>query len=281
MTKRFCKPLFESVVLFALLGVAPAWGADAQLTALRFGSVVTDTASSMQKKLLPFTAYLSEALGRPVVLHSSSTMSGAIEALATDQVDFAFFTPFAYVEANRRAKSVLVAKAVAHGQSALKLVIITRDDSRIKAVSDLAGKRFAFGDSAALMQRAVVVDAGMPLERLGTVAFLGHGNNAVRAVLTGDYDAGIVSESVANVWKDKGLRVLHSSQYLPPFNISASRNVDVSTLSALKDALLKLNVANPEHKKAVYALGDAFTGFANVDDAEYDAVRRMTKPFKK
>jgi len=248
---------------------------------LRLGSAVMDSVPVMQKRLLPLAAYLSTELGRPVTLNLASNMSGAIHDFVADEVDFAFLTPFAYVEAHSQAKARLVVKSISNGESVLKLVIIARADGPIRTVADLAGKKFAFGDKAALMQRAVVVGAGMPLERLGNYVFLDHFNNIVRGVLNGDFDAGIVPDDAALLWKDKGLRAVYRSPNLPPFNIAASQKLDAATFSALQAALLRLNMSNPEHKKVLLSLSDSYSGFARASDAEYEPVRELIKPFKK
>jgi len=248
---------------------------------LRFGSVAMDSPMVMQQRLLPLTSYLSKTLGRPVVLRLSTNMPGAINALVSGDVDFAYLTPVAYVNAQGRSKVQLVVKTVAERRPSFKLMIVVRENSTIRKVEDLAGKRFAFGDPAALLQRAVVVGAGMPLQRLGEYAFVDHYDNVVRGVLVGDYDAGIVIDSTASRWQGRGIRVVYASQDLPPYNITASANLDQATVSRLREALLRLDAANPAHKPIIAALGETYTGFAVTGDANYDVIRKLIAPFKK
>ena len=248
---------------------------------LRFGSVAMDSPAVMQQRLLPLTNYLGAILERPVVLKLSTSMSGAINALVSDDVDFAFLTPVAYVDAHNRAKVQIAVRTVTANQPWFKLMIVVREDSPIHQVEELADKRFAFGDPAALLQRAVVVGAGMPLARLGKYDFVDHYDNVVRGVLMGDYDAGIVLDSTAARWQNKGLRVLYASQALPPYNIAASARLDHDTVLKLRNALLKLNPSNPAHRPIIAALGESYTGFAPVRDEDYDIVRKLIIPFKK
>ena len=248
---------------------------------LRFGSVAMDSPVMMQRRLLPLTNYLSEALGRPVVLKLSTDMPGAINAVAHGDVDFAYLTPVAYVDAHAKGKAKIVVRTVTDNQPTFKLMIVVREDSPIHKVEELQGKRFAFGDPAALLQRAVVVGAGMPLQRLGEYAFVNHYDNVVRGVLVGDYDAGIVLENTAYRWQGKGIRVLYSSKALPPYNIAASANLDNHTVKELRQALLRLKSADPKYKPVVAALAESYTGFAPASDADYDIVRTLIKPFMK
>ena len=121
----------------------------------------------------------------------------------------------------------------------------------------------------------------MPLEKFGKYDFLGHYDNIVRSVLHGDYDAGILKDTMAYRWEGKGIRILYSSPDLPPYNIAASKNVDENLLNKLKKIFLGLDASNPEHRKVIKALDKKYDGFAETSDKEYDIVRTLTEPFNK
>jgi phosphonate transport system substrate-binding protein len=169
---------------------------------------------------------------------------------------------------------------VTNKEAYFRLQIVVRDDSSIKKVADLPGKRFAFGDPGSLLQKVVVADAGISLETLGGSAYLGHHDNVVRGVLTRDFDAGIVTESKARKWDKKGLRVIYSSPRLPPYNIAATHKIDHALFVKLQNALLSLDGRNPEHRRVLEALGGGIDGFVRTDDAEYEIVRKLIKPFQ-
>lgn len=272
--------LLRSSLLLILLAVCSARAFAGDGGPLRFGSVAMDSPVLMQRRLLPLTTYLGKALGRPVVLKLSTDMPEAIDALVAGKVDFAYLTPVAYVDAHARGRAQLVVRMVTDGKPSFKLMIVVRQHSSLHGVADLADKRFAFGDRAALLQRAVVAGAGMPLQRLGEYEFLNHYDNVVRGVLVGDYDAGIVIENTAYLWRGRGIRVIYSSQDLPPYNIAASARLDPATVAALREALLRVDSANPDYKPVIAALGETYTGFAAGDDADYDIVRKLIRPFR-
>lgn len=247
---------------------------------LQFGSVAMDIPAVMHKRLTPLTNYLSQELKRPVTLKLSPDMGAAIDNTAKGNVDLAYLTPVAYLRANDRGNARLIVKTVTNGKASFRLMIVVKENSPIKTVDDLAGKSFAFGDQKALLQRAAVVGAGMPLEKLGEQQFIGHYDNIVRAVMNGDFDAGILKDTMAYKWQGKGIRILYSTPDLPPYNITASKNVDDATLEQLQKAFLKLNSKNPEHLAVIKALDKKYDGFAKTSDAEYDVVRKLIKPFK-
>lgn len=261
------------------LATAPAANA-ASNEPIRLGSVAMDIPAVMDKRLTPLTNYLSEALGRPVILTLSPNMSTAIGEIVEGNVDLAYLTPVAYVNSRDKGDTRVVVKVVTNGQGSFQLMIVVREDSPIRTVADLAGRSFAFGDKGALLQRAVVVGAGMPLDKLGTHDFLGHYDNIVRSVLHRNFDAGILVDSAALRWQGKGIRILHRSAPLPPYNITASSKLDPAIMVRVQEALLKLDPQNPEHLPIIKALDDTCTGFAPTSDAEYDVIRQLIKPFR-
>jgi phosphonate transport system substrate-binding protein len=159
-------------------------------------------------------------------------------------------------------------------------MIVARADSPIKTVQDLRGKSFAFGDEKALLQRAVVVGAGLPLEELGEYAFIGHYDNIARGVSIGDFDAGILKDTKAFAWQGKGLKIVHASEPLPPYNITVRDGLDPAIYRRLKTAFLRLKVDNPGDRPVLRALSKNYDGFTETSDREYDVVRRLVKPFR-
>jgi len=273
------------ILVLGLTATLIGWGsiqpACANQREIRFGSVAMDIPAVMHRRLIPLTRYLSHELGRPVSLKLAKDMPGAIKDVAHGTVDLAYLTPVAYLKSHAMGQTRLVAKTITEGKGSFKLMIVVRADSPITSVADLKGKTFAFGDRAALLQRAVVVGAGIKLASLGKYDFLGHYDNIVRAVMHGEYDAGILKDTMAYKWQDKGIRVLYASEDLPPYNIAASKNVSDKMLAKLKQAFLKLDPKNPEHMRIIKTLDKNYDGFAATSDHEYDIVRKLIAPFSK
>lgn len=245
-----------------------------------FGSVAMDIPAIMHKRLQPLTRYLSAGLDRHVTLKLSPNMKSAIRDISSSSVDLAYLTPVAYIKAHQDGGARLLVKTVTEGKGSFQLMIVVKDDSPIKSVADLKGSVFAFGDKAALLQRAVVVNAGIKLEDFKAYKFIGHYDNIVRGVINGDFDAGIVKDTMAYKWQDKGIHILYTSPALPPYNISVSKDVDEKTYKKLKDLLLRLNSREMRHLEIINALDVKYTGFATVEDSEYDIVRKLIKPFE-
>lgn len=247
---------------------------------LVFGSVAMDIPAVMHKRLKPLTQYLSTRLNKKVVLKLSPNMGAAISEAAKGTVDISYLTPVAYLRAHAKGNAQLIAKTVTKGKASFKLVIVVKEDSPIKSVQDLIGKSFAFGDERALLQRATVVGAGIKLNQFKEYRFIGHYDNIARAVMNKDFDAGILKDTMAYKWQGKGLRILHSSPALPPYNIVASKNVNEATLKELKNIFLSLDKNNSVHLKVIKAIDKKYDGFAATNDVEYDVVRKLIAPFE-
>ena len=245
-----------------------------------FGSVAMDIPAVMHKRLKPLTRYLSKKLKKKVVLKLSPNMGAAINETANGSVDISYLTPVAYLRAHEKGNAQLIAKTVTNGKASFKLMIVIKENSPIKSVKDLEGKSFAFGDERALLQRATVVGAGLELNKFKEYQFIGHYDNIARAVMNDDFDAGILKDTMAYKWDGKGLRILHSSPALPPYNIVASKNVNKATLEKLKKIFLSLNKNNPEELRVIKAIDKKYDGFAATNDAEYDVVRKLVAPFE-
>ena len=271
------------LINFLLISIALLLGNMTQAAEkeLQFGSVAMDIPAVMHKRLTPLTQYLSKTLNRSVMLKLSPNMGAAIKESAQGTVDIAYLTPVAYLKAHEQGDVKLIAKTVTKGKASFQLMIVVKEDSPIKSVQQLVGKSFAFGDKKALLQRATVVGSGIKLEQFSEYKFIGHYDNIARAVMSGDFEAGILKDTMAFNWEGKGLRILYSSPHLPPYNIAASKNVDKKTLASLRKAFLSLDGKKPEHLKIIKALDKKYNGFAPTSDAEYDVVRKLIKPFVK
>lgn len=274
--KRILMGLAPAIVAF---GLSTAVAAEEARRDVVFGSVAMDIPAVMQVRLKPLTEYLGKELGRPVTLKLSPNLTAAARDLAQGNTDLAYLTPVALLRAREEGGARVLVKTVTKGQGSFKLMIVTRYDSPIRSVANLAGKQFAFGDPSAVLQQAVVAGAGIPLESLGSVKFIGHYDNIARGVSVGDFDAGILKDTTAYQWEKKGLRIVYESPDLPPYCIAVRRGMDEGLTRAIREALLRLNHADPAHQRVIKTLDDSYSGFLPATEAEYDVVERLIRPF--
>ncbi len=268
------------LIVLATWVISPDTNAE-PLKSLRLGSVAADSANVMHRRLTPLTQYLSQSLGMPVSLKLAPDITSAVDDVIRGNVDISYLSPVAYIHAHEKGGARLVVKAVNGKEATFRLMIVVRQESPIKNIADLAGKRFAFGEKAALLQKAVLVNAGMPLEKLGAYEFIGPYDNIARSVMIGDFHAGVLKDAIARKYEGKGLYTLYTSPELPPYNITAAKHVDDATLKRLKNAFQDLKMDNPSQQFAIRALDASYTGFMETTDGEFDITRQLIAPFEK
>lgn len=239
---------------------------------LRFGSGAMDIPAEMARRIVPLTRYLSEAIDRPVVPQLSRNLQHSIDQLSAGELDLAFLTPVAYVRAHERGARI-IAQPTTQGRKSYHLMVMTRDSGAIRSVADLGGKRFAFGDPAALLQYTVMRQARLPFQELSEIQYLRYHDVVARAVAQGDVDAGIMRESTALAWRGRGLRAIYTSPPLPSYAIAASGRLEASVFERVRDALLKLDSSNPVHRAVIRSLDPVYDGLIPGNDRDYNIVR--------
>jgi phosphonate transport system substrate-binding protein len=260
--------------LLAALALAPL----AARAATRSGVFVVhpyDTPSRIYARFRPLTLYLGGVLGYPLRLVIARTYDEQIDMIATGRADFAYLGPTPYVRARERGRVQILAGESEGGRAFYQSALVVRADSPIEKVTDLAGKRVAFGAeismSSAIAPKLILAQAGLNKSHLAGVAYLDRHERVALAVLHGDFDAGGLRLDIAKSYLPRGLRVLATSQPLPPHVIAAAPQVAAEDAQRVTHALLQPDAAGRE---AMSALGPE-TGFVAVEDAHFFAVRRM------
>nr|WP_296820888.1 PhnD/SsuA/transferrin family substrate-binding protein [Thiobacillus sp.] len=167
------------------------------------------------------------------------------------------------------------------GPPVFSLVIGVKAGSGITTPVDLKGKRFAFGDEKALLQRASVESMGVKMADFSRFAYLKHYDNIAKAVLAGDFDGGILKDSVADDFKNEGIVVIGSTSPLPSYIFAVHPGMPVAVRNKLRDALLALKKTTPDGSATLEAFDRTYDGFAVVDDQAYDPVRKLIQPYQK
>jgi phosphonate transport system substrate-binding protein len=235
----------------------------------------------MIKRMSALTNYLALNTNLNIRFRPSPNIGSAVEDLGTGQTQIAYLTPVAYIEARKKYGVVPLVAPTVQGRPSFSLVIGVKAGSGITTPAELKGKRFAFGDEKALLQKAAVESMGLQSSDFTAFAYLKHYDNIAKAVLAGDFDGGILKDSVADEFKSKGLVVVGSTAPLPSYIIAVHPGMPVAVRNQLRDALMALNNTNPEGAATLEAFDKACDGFVAVDDKAYDLVRTLIQPYQK
>lgn len=277
MTKRSFFRLLAGGL--ALLGFA--WPAVADLT---LGVHPFKPPSKLVAAFSPLTDYLGSRLGQPVTLRIAKDYQSHIDAIGRGELDFAYLGPVAYVELlEHYGKFPLLARQQIGASPNFHGKIFVRKESPIRTLSDLAGKRIAFGEPHStmshLLPRYTLWQAGIPVERLATYKFVGDHVNVVLGVLSGDFDAGAVKEDVYYEYQARGLREIATTIPVSDHVFVAGRHVPVQRVKQVRDSLLQLN-RDPRGAAILRSMTPGVTALVPVRDSDYDSLRRVLRKLR-
>jgi phosphonate transport system substrate-binding protein len=269
-----------AAALFALLAAqhqAPPQTPPATSLSLNFGVYQSEKATEMYRSFIPvldtLTASLETRLHRPVdiKLVIFKDYADGIDSLARGAVDFVRFGPASYVTAKKMQPDVqLIAMETEGGDKLFKGVIIVRKDSPIQRLTDLRGKKFAFGDPNSTIGRylvqAMLVEAGITAKDLAEYRYLGRHDIVVSAVEIGDFDAGAVMKTAFDKANTKGtMRVLESFDNVTKPWV-ARKGLDKPVVDGIEASLCAIQ--DPAILKVL-----KISGFCATSDEEFQLVR--------
>ncbi|MBI3432247.1 MAG: PhnD/SsuA/transferrin family substrate-binding protein [Hydrogenophilales bacterium] len=280
--KRACRTLLAALLMGVSFGFA--WSAQrpaAQPPQVTMGSVAMDIPVEMIRRMSALTNYLALSTNLNIRFRPSPNLGSAVEDLGTGQTQIAYLTPVAYIEARRKYGVIPLVAPTIQGRPYFSLVIAVKAGSGIGAPAELKGRRFAFGDEKALLQRAAVESMGVKLTDFSRFAYLKHYDNIAKAVLAGDFDGGILKDSVADDFRNKGIVVIGNTPPLPSYIFAVHPGMPVAVRDKLRNALLALKKTTPEGSATLEAFDNTYDGFVVVDDQAYDPVRKLIQPYLK
>jgi phosphonate transport system substrate-binding protein len=225
--------------------------------------------------------FLSEKLGRNVVLEISSDYEDHIERVGLGDADIAYMGPAAYVEMTERyGRKPLAAMLEVRGRTSLRGVIFVNEDSRIRHLPELAGKRFAFGDPHSTMShivpRYMLLMEGVPAEALAGYDFLTNHENVALGVLYGDYDAGAVKQEVFEEFRIQGLEAIAWTPPVAEHVIVLNDQLTSELRNRIREALLSVT-RSKEGPSIMFAIKSSATGFAPASDHDFNNLRQIMR----
>jgi methyl-accepting chemotaxis protein len=248
---------------------------------IRFGVEPVGGGSPLeiQEKFSPLAEHLSKKTGQKVVLKVVSDYEGILRDIEQGITQFCFVSPVTYIIAKKKYGTQVIAKALIEGKSAYRSVIVTKSASRINSLEDIRGRKFAFGDphslSSYIAPRKMLLNAGIDLKDLLHYEYLGSHEAVANAVLSGNFDAGGITESTANKFKDKGIKFIQFSENLPGFIICASKTIPQGMKESLEIALTALSDTRPESSAILHSIYKRYSGFEKAYDIEFAQLESM------
>jgi phosphonate transport system substrate-binding protein len=249
---------------------------------VRFSAITLYHPIVMYKRYQPLMSYLTQNTPYRFELKLSQDYRDIINFIKNGEVEVALLGGVTYSLAKKEFDVIpILAPLSVDGKPFYKCAFIVRDSNyEINKLSDLKGKSLALASELSTSGNLVplfhLYAKGIQLGDLKKITHFRYHDSVAREVLRGNFDAGAVISSVANRFKDRGLKIIDLSDPIPALPIVVRGDVPAELIMSLKKALLSLNYNTPEHRKIMEQWDEEFRyGFAEINDSDYDSIHEM------
>jgi phosphonate transport system substrate-binding protein len=270
------------VLLLAGCGGGDAASAGGEET-LEVGLIPNQNPEEVEAQYQPLEDYLSEELGREVVVSVPTTYNAVVEAMVSDKLDLAYFGGLTYVQARQRADVHPLFTEInpRTGTTEYRSFIIVPADSDVREVADLNGETFAFGSvsstSGSLYPSIMLEEAGIDYRTdLEEVIYTGGHDTTAQAVANGRVDAGglegriLLDLQEEGVIEEDSVRVIERSAPIEGYPWVVRDDLPDETEEQLTDAFL--GIEDPELLDLLRA-----DGYETVSAEDYDYVEEQAR----
>ena len=261
-------------ILFGLIFslVNQAAHAEAPAGGYSFGIGPSQSAIELAKRWTPIVQYLSEKSGVPLQFKTGKDIPTFQQQMRDGVYDFAFINPYHYLEFHKGEGYTAFAR---EKDGKLFGVLVVKKDGPIQDVAQLSGQTLAFPTASALA--ATWLPLGMLKERGVQVSaqYVNSMDSVYRAVAKGLFPAGggemrtlgTLDPEIRNQ-----LRILWTSEGLPPFTFAAHPRVPKGVVAKVQKAMDEMD-QNPSGLALLHA--NNFKGMEITNDADYNAMRKL------
>lgn len=279
MRNRSTLALFCLCAGFSLFFASPLFSAET----IPFGLCPKYNPRIMYQLYQPFVDYLSENTPYKFEIKLSRIYQDTIERLGKRELLIASCGPVPYVQASERYPVRPILRPLNRdGKPYYRGIVVVRTDSPLQKLTDLKGKRFAFGPAWStaghILPSHNLTRAGIAPADLGGYAFLRHHESVVNAVLKGKFDAGAVKDVVAYQHQHEGIRFIHITDPIPTVPIIVRREAPKELVQSVKAALLSIDPRDPSQIRKMAQWDEEFKyGFIEAADSDYDGIRKILR----
>ncbi|MDU6725680.1 MAG: phosphate/phosphite/phosphonate ABC transporter substrate-binding protein [Bradyrhizobium sp.] len=259
---------------------APAHAANPNPETLKVALLPDENASELIKRNQPLKDYLEKELGKKVDLVVTTDYSSMIEAMRFGRIDIAYFGPLSYVLAKGKADIEPFAAMVSDGKPTYRSVVIANANANVNSLSDIKGKKVAFGDRAStsshLIPKTLMAEAGVVNDRDYQQHFVGSHDAVAVNVANGNAEVGGLSEVIWKTLLERKLveagkvKVIAYSKEYPQYPWTMRSDLKPELKDKIRTTFV--NLKDPAVLKNFKA-----DGFAPITDNDYDVIRDMGK----
>ena len=288
---------FIAMTALGLMAAMPAMAQDwkADYKSVKFGILSGENEQDRLARFKGFEEYMEKTLSVDLEIFTAGNYDGVVQALAADQIEFAFLGSSAYAAAYTASEGgvqPILATESQNGATGYFSIVTVRCDSGYKSIDDLKGKVLAFADPDSTSGYAVplynLAQQGYEPETFFSgVPFAGSHEAGVQGVVNKQFDAAATyqdneTSGVYQLMASKGMIkegeicVIWQSPEITNGPITTRNNLPQPMIDEVKAALLALPAAAPEVYKEMTG-GETSTdkGYIEVNHERYQWILDM------
>jgi len=233
--------------------------------------------------------YLRSATDLPLRQVFPDSFEDHIQMVGRGEIDISFSNPLVYIRIADSFGAEAFAKIVENnGRAQFRGQIICRKDNKaIQTLQDCQNKRWIAVDPTSAGGYLFALDHfmrhGLTKEDFRTIAFApgpgGKQEKVVQSVYLGEYDVGSIREGTLSLVADRvdldAIRILATTRWYPGWVYAARQGLDPQVVSAVKQALLKLDPQKPKHQEILDRAN--FQGVVPAADTDFDPIRSLAR----
>tara|TARA_B100000749_G_C18450166_1_gene476202 strand:- start:37834 stop:38745 length:912 start_codon:yes stop_codon:yes gene_type:complete len=262
---------------------------------VKFFFVPSVDAKVLTEKTKHLKTYLEQNTKYKFKIQVPTSFVAVVEAFGTSRADVASVNTFGYILAHEKYGAEALLTVERFGHTDYKGQFITRSDSKISSISDIAGKKIAYVDPAStsgyLLPATMLKKASIkPAEMM----FATRHDNVVTMVRERQVDVGATFYSPPEEGKiqdarrlvltqfpeiEKEVKILELTDAIPNDPIVFRKGMPAEMKTEIQEALLAY--VGTEEGKANFHEMYGVTNFTKATDKNYDGVREILKSLGK
>ncbi len=192
--------------------------------------------------------YLSERLGVGIKLKIFGKYTDMLQFYEENTVDISISCPVVYYKIAEKHNVYPAAVVKIKGHVVEAGVIVVREDSNIKSVKQLKGKKITLGSSICasncVMPLYILSKNEIRYTDISDMWNSGSDKAAILSVISGLADAAGVKEESAQKFLGKGIRIIAKSPYVPRYVVAVHGDLPENLRKKITDILYSLKDKN-------------------------------------
>jgi phosphonate transport system substrate-binding protein len=223
----------------------------------------------------PIIDYLNRAGSFHYELRLSKSYQDAVDRLREGEVAASFLGAWMTGRLDPAGDLVpLLAPLNDRGASEFHAVLVTGPDSGVQSLEQLSDRRVALPSdqswSGNWLEVSGLPRVGLALADLDSVHHFEHHHTVVWQILRGNFDAGVVKESVAERYRSEGLVAVAQSDPIPGPPLVGNRSASQAALDEIARLLLAVDPRSEGGRRLLDTWTPEFAqGFTAVDFSHY------------